>query len=332
MKIKKIRAAQAGVCLLALLLLAGCRKSPSIEKAIMVAEWSETQEDAQGPVQNNPYTDLSVSTYITKIKDDYFIVDCYHDQVIYHDNLTDDLSEWKVMTSQMSRGHTIVSDGVVYLVDDTENHRILVFEKRGDRFFQTQVLSDIGTRPHFLDYDEKSKTFYAWSSMTGEMYLIHRNETDNRMYVSDVKQIEKLNGVYVRSFTIAGDDIYFVSGTASIIRADLKTFRIREEYPVPEELAGMIQLVPIEDAYYITISTDAAGSQEAATIIRTEDLHGLAEGDYEDIYHYFVGGGTPYYMTRFDGAWYLTEHRVPGHSIWRFEVRDGLPDRVEAVY
>lgn len=326
-KLKKY-AIQAGSCILAVLLLTGCSSAPSIERAEQVAEWSRTEAEAQ----NNSYTDLSVPTYITKIEDTYFIVDCYHNQVIYHHNLTDDLSQWQVMTSDMSKGHTIVGDGTVYLIDDTENNRILVFEKEGNTFHRTQVLSDIGVRPHFLVYEEISKTFYAWSSMTGEMYLIHRNEEDNRMYVSDVKTIDKLNGVYVRSFTIEGDDIYFVSGTSSIIRADLKTFKVLEEYPVPDELAGMIQLVKIEDGFFLTISTDAAGSQAAATMIRTDDLRNLASGEYEDIYHYFVGGGTPYYMSYFEDVWYLTEHRVPGHSIWRFSIRDGKPAGVEAVY
>ena len=69
---------------------------------------------------------LSVPTYITKINDIYFIVDCYNDQVIYHDNLEDPLYEWQVMTNDISKGHTLASDGTVYLIDDTENNRILV--------------------------------------------------------------------------------------------------------------------------------------------------------------------------------------------------------------
>lgn len=322
--------AVAAGCAALIWMLAGCAIEPSIDRAVQTAQWVEAEKALEA--EKNPYAELSVPTYITKIENTYFIVDCYHNQVIYHDNLTDELSQWQVMTSDMNRGHTIVSDGMVYLIDDTENNRILIFEKEGDRFIQTQVLTEIGVRPHFLVYDEKTRTFYAWSSMTGEMYLIHRNEEDNRLYVSDIKQIEKLNGVYVRSFTIDGDDIYFVSGTSSIIRADLKTFRILEEYPVPDELAGMIQIVKIEGEYYITISTDAAGSQEAATILRTDNLHKLASGEYEDIYHHFIGGGTPYYMTFFDDAWYLTEHRVPEHSIWRFCVREGEVAEVEAVY
>ena len=52
---------------------------------------------------SNPYPDLSVPTWLTKVEDTYFLVDCYHNQVIYHDNLEDPLSSWKVM--KIGRAH-----------------------------------------------------------------------------------------------------------------------------------------------------------------------------------------------------------------------------------
>ena len=280
----------------------------------------------------NSWSDLSVPTYITKVDDTYFLVDCYHDQVIYHDNLTDPLSEWMVMTDEIDKGHTLASDGVVYLVDDTENNRILVFEKRNGMFLHTQTFQDIGNRPHYIIYDVQTDTFYAWSSMSGEMYLFRRSPDDTRMYLTEIRKIVMLDNVYVRSFTILDGDIYFVSGNASIIRADLETFEILETYPVPDVLAGMIQLTRIQDYFYLTISTDITGSQDYATIIRTKNLSSLADGDYEDVYENFIGGGTPYYITFFDNAYYLTEHRLPGHSVWRFQVRDNQIVNPETIY
>lgn len=32
--------------------------------------------------------------------------------------------------------------------------------------------------------------------------------------------------------------------------------------------------------------------------------------------------GPPYYITSFDGHFYLTEHRIPGHSVWQFDVEE----------
>lgn len=320
--------------ILAFSLLCGCASSEAdkhLKDSTLITDDLKSAAENLTP-QQNPCGDLSVPTYINKIDDTYFIVDCYHNQVIYNDNLDSPLYEWTVMTNDLAMAHTIVSDGVVYLIDDTENHRVVVFEKYDDKFVHTQTFENMGTRPHYIQYREKNKTFYVWSSMTGEMFLLRRNEADNRMYLSDIKKIDSLDGIYVRSFTIIDEDIYFVSGNSSIIKARLKDFKIEKEYPVPSELAGMIQLTKIEDMYYITISTDALGNQDYATFIRTEKLENLQEGKWEDIYENFVGGGTPYYISTFDNTYYLTEHRIPGHSIWSFDVEQNELKNITAIY
>lgn len=286
-------------------------------------------------VPRSPFSDLSVPTYITRTDDTYFIVDCYHNQVIYHDNLTDPLTEWQVLTDEIDRGHTIASDGVVYLVDDTEGNRILVFEKKEGVFYHTQTLDGVGNRPHYIVYDAPTDTFYVWSSMNGEMYLCRHDPGDSRMYLTEVRTVDALKDTYVRSFTIEGDDIYFVSGTPgtpAILQADLSTFTVRKTYPVPDEMAGMIQLTFAGGYCYITVSTDITGSQDCATILRTKHLKNLADGKYEDIYAHFIGGGTPYYISLIDNSYYLTEHRIPGHAVWKFDItKDGV-EHVEAVY
>lgn len=285
----------------------------------------------------NPNPSLNVPTYITKVEDTYFIVDCYNNQVIYHDNLTDPLYKWQIMTTDISMGHTLASDGLVYLIDDTENNRILIMEKDTNEngkviFVPTQEFLNIGNRPHYIIYDEYTDTFYAWSSQNGEMYLFRHPKDNPRMYLAEVRSIPSLSDVYVRSFTIMDDRIYFVSGNSTIIEADLYSFELKKEYPVPPQLAGMIQLTRIQDYYYITISTDINGNQDCATILRVRDLKDLSKGDYEDIYQSFIGGGTPYYMTRIDDCWYLTEHRIPGHSIWRFQVIENEITGVTSIY
>lgn len=312
----------------------------SSESARIYAERTVSEKDipaaaAALTVAKNPNSSLSVPTYITKTDGVYFIVDCYHNDVIYSDNLTAPLTDWSVMTSDINRGHTVASDGTAYLIDDTENNRILVFEKSSGRFVQTQLFENIGIRPHYIIYNQPDDTFYAWSSMTGTMYLIRRDPSTNNMYIAGEHSIDSLYGVYVRSFTIDNNEkcIYFVSGNSSIIKADLSDMKIKKEYPVPDKMAGMVQITPIDDQFYITISTDSAMNQDYATIIRCDKLSDLKDGKYEDIYSYFIGGGTPYYITHIDDTYYLTEHRLPGHSIWSFKVGDdGLPKDVTAIY
>lgn len=286
-------------------------------------------------IPKNPYPDLSVPTYVTKVEDTWFLVDCYHDQIIYHDNLSDPLTDWQVLTDEIDKGHTIASDGMVYLVDDTEGNRILVFEKKEGVFYHTQTLDAVGNRPHYILYDAPTDTFYVWSSMSGEMYLCRHDPDSPQMYLTEIRKIESLADTYVRSFTIDGKDIYFVSGipgSPAILRADLSTFAIEETYPVPDAMAGMVQLTIAKGSCYLTISTDIAGNQDAATMVRTEDLSQLTEGAYEDVYANFIGGGTPYYITFIDNSYYLTEHRIPGHSVWKFDVTENGISHVEAIY
>lgn len=349
--------------LLLFLVACGAREDDFLRESVPVdtssvasGDSSPSRGSSEGEVtapEQNHYADLSVPTCVTKVDDLYFIVDCYHDQVIYNDNMEDPVAEWSVMptVTSLRQPHTIASDGVVYLVDDTENNRVVVYEKTSS-FTLTQYFDDIGVRPHFTVYDESTKTFYVWSSFSGEMYLFKRRESDNRVLLTDIKKVPELAGVYVRSFTIDGDRILFVSGlavadevygegydlpplqeraTGVILACDKKTFEVEARYPVPDEIAGMVQVMNTS-GYFITVSTDRVGNADAATILFCERLEDLASGDYVEVYDtHFIGGGTPYYMGVIDGAYYLTEHRVPGVSIWRFLYDEHITD-VKHVY
>ena len=293
--------------------------------------------------QKNTYDTLNVATYITKVDETYFIADCYHNQIIYNKNLTDPLNQWNVLTDEVHYAHTIASDGVMFLVDDTENNRLLVFQKIQDSYVHTQTLENIGMRPHFVQYDAKNQMFLAWSSITGEMYLVKKAENPNEqgiypLYVDKILKINELYGVYVRSFTVMEDGIYFVSGhnNQKIIKAAVNSsqdgFDILEEYQVADQAAGMVQLVKIGDFYYITISTDNQENQDYATILRTDHLERLADGSYEEIYDQFgVSGGTPYYITEIEGRYYMTHHRT-NENIIAFDINQNQIEQVEVIY
>ena len=110
-------------------------------------------------------------TQITKINNTYYIVDSNHNQIIYSDDLSRELRDWNVMTRKLKEPHALCSDGDIYMVTDTENDRILTFAKGYDSFRLLQTFENVGVRPHYVSYDPVDKLFYAWSSMTGEMYL-----------------------------------------------------------------------------------------------------------------------------------------------------------------
>jgi hypothetical protein len=273
----------------------------------------------------------------------YFIADCYNNQIIYNDNLNDPINDWNILTNEVHYAHTIATDRTNILIDDTENNRLLAFQKIDGEYIHTQTLENIGMKPHFVQYDENTQTFMAWSSITGEMYMIKKSQhkTDEGiypLYIENILKIEELYGVYVRSFTIMDDGIYFVSGhnnekiIKAVISDDKDSFEIIEEYKVTPEIAGMVQITKIDDYYYITVSTDNQENQDYATIIRTDSLDKLATGDYEDVYSAFgISGGTPYYINKIEGRYYMAHHRT-NDNIIAFDVNNNVIENVQVLY
>lgn len=295
--------------------------------AILLPESSQSYENPK-----NSYKNLKAPAQITKLGNYYFIVDCYHNQVIYTSNFETPISEWKVMTSQVELPHSIASDGKVYLVTDTERHRVLVFEWKRGRFQNTQVFENIGTRPHYIEYDEETESFFVWSSMTGDMYILKREPKTGVMYIQEMRHVKELEEYYVRSFTISDDFILFPSGNnCNIMIADKDTLEVKMRYQVPEEISGMAYIMSIGNYFYMTVSSDINGNQEVATMIRTDRLDLLKDGQYEDVYHLFKTDGIPYYIDKFHGMYYMTNHGSD-KSILRFCIDDDQICHIGMLY
>ena len=158
------------------------------------------------------------------------------------------------------------------------------------------------------------------------------------LYIEKILKIDALFGVYVRSFTMIEDEFYFVSGhnNQKILKATINNsgdgFEITAEYPVADQIAGMVQLIKIGKFYYITVSTDNQENQDFATILRTDNLENLASGTYEEIYDQFgVSRGTPYYITEIDGMYYMAHHRT-NENIIAFDIYEDQIEHVAVLY
>lgn len=280
----------------------------------------------------NSYSVLKTPAQIKYLGKYYFIVDCYHNQIIYSTTIEKPVKEWQVMTNDVNLPHAIESDGEVYLIADTENHRVLVFEWKQGRFQNTQRLDNIGIRPHYIEYDEQTQSFFVWSSMTGEMYILKREPETGIVCIQEKRQIKELADFYVRSFILAGNQILFPSGdNCYMLIVDKATFEVQGRFPVTEEIAGMAFVEPIGSYFYMTISSDLSYDQSKATMVRTKDLTSLASGQYEKIYDKFPTDGIPYYIDYMNGLYYMTNHGSK-KSIWRFRVEDDEICYVGFVY
>jgi len=284
----------------------------------------------------NPYNDLKnlkLPSQMTRQGDYYFIVDTYNDQVLYASDLWKPIGEWRVMDRKLNKPHAIASDGSLYLVADTDNNRVLCYEYVNGRFQNTQRFDNVGTRPHYIQYDAVSESFFVWSSLTGDMYIIKKQpENNNLLYIDEIRHIYELDGFYVRSFSIEGNEILFPSGNNEyMIVADKDTFRVKERYPVSMEISGMAFVKKIGSYYYMTVSTDEKLNHENAKIIRTKDLQSLSQGIYEDVTGYFKDMRVPYYIDRINGSYYVTSHESQ-KSVYMFHVAEDIIKDVQTVH
>lgn len=249
---------------------------------------------------------LYTPTMITKVKNDYFIIDCWHHRIIYNDNLKDNISNWNTLTDEVKGSHSLASNGSLYLCDDTDNNAIRVFTKNNDTFTQTQVLQNISGRPHYIKYDESTGYFYAISSLEGR--ILKLKDINGTIQIVGNYVIDTLSTSYVRSFNIIDDYMYFVSGPGYIYKVNYKddSYTIENSYKVPDELYGMNFIEKIDDYFYITSYTDS-NYNIMPMFIRTKDLATLKDTIYENLYEQFNFKGTPYYISFFNNKYYITE-------------------------
>lgn len=267
----------------------------------------------------NPYKTTKSPAQITKQGGYYFITDTFHDQIIYSSRLEEPITQWRVMTSKVTGPHAVASDGTYYLVADTENDRVLIFEWNRGGFRLTQEFEKMGIRPHYIEYDEETDSFYVWSSMTCEMYILAKDST-GIICIKEIRGIKELKGHYIRSFTISGEYIIFPSGTnKQILIVKKETLQIIGRFLVPDNVSGMAYIKPIGNYFYMTVSSDEKFDQSKATIIRTKDLSGMINGEYEDISSVFPHIKIPYYIDCMQGIYYMTNHGSSKNVI-RFQV------------
>lgn len=271
----------------------------------------------------NSFDTLCVPTQFTKIGEDYFIVDCYHNQILTSEDKMLPLSDWQVMYSKLNMGHSIAGDGVVYMVDDTDNNRVLVFTKYDNEFLLTQIFENTGVRPHYVQYDEQTGKFIVLSSLTGEFYIFERKDGEYTVELKEVKKIKALDGIYARTFTIIDNEIYIPAGDGRIYLADKGSFKLIKSYELATEYAGPVQLLKINDYYYLTISTDIYGVNLYANIIRAKNLSDFSKYNCESLRSSFCEDGTPYVISFFDNEYHLALHsEISENCLWNFTVSD----------
>lgn len=305
---------------------------------IAIAVVTETDDrDINTQTNNNTEwkEELYVPTMINKLEDTYFIVDCWNHRVLYNTELDKNIMNWSTLTDESYvGGHTIASDGELYVLDNTDNSQVLAYRKNstGD-FEKIKAIGNIGGRPHYVIYDEENKYFYVIGSYSGKIYVFENRNND--LFLVRIDDISEIKNTYVRSINIINGLLYTVSGGGKINEYIISKegFEFNNQYDVPDELYGMNQISKIGDYYYITINTDKNGDVSKADIIRTEKLENLSKYEYESLYEEMDFGGQPYFITEFDNSFYITQISAEKtNGIKKFDIKDNEIQDVEDFY
>lgn len=265
-------------------------------------------------------------TQINKFGDLYFINDCWQHRIIYNDNLESPISEWQTMTDNIKGGHTLSSDGDIYICDDTDNNALRVYVKNDNGFELVQTINELCYRPHCTCYDEVTELFYVLGAY-GELFVF-RNENNILVQERHITFDGQISG-YTRTFSVIDGYMYIVGNSIYVV--DYKNgFGVIGAYAIPQELQGTVGLCKIQDYYYLTIYTDI-NYKKAPALIRTTDLSLIAQENYENIYDDFGITGTPYMITEIDGRYYITEVDQ-NNGIISFDVVDNEVMNVGKLY
>lgn len=259
---------------------------------------------------------LYTPTLIEKIGELYFIVDCWHHRVLYSRELKPEIGRWQVLDDDLAGPHSIASDGVLYVVDDTGRNGIRSYMRDGDAFRLVQEVGDLGRRTHRVRYDKETAAFYVLSAHDPSITKLVRD--GEQLTVRYTKPLEFLNGEYTRSFVIIDGFMYFVPGPRTITKARYRddSYDLVASYPVPRNLEGMNDLFRTDDGWYYVTSTDPAN------IFRARSLEDFGTGRYEDVRRQLSLRGIPYFLSAIDGRFFITQiNRWSG--ILSFVHRDG---------
>ncbi len=255
--------------------------------------------------------ELYSPTQLTRLGDRYFLVDCWHNRILYNDELGDDLLDWEVLDGELAGPHSIATDGEFYVVDDTGLHTVNVYVDTEDGFLLHQTLGgeELWNRPHRVQYDDELDAFFVIGSHTHNVTKLVA-DGDELVIERDV-HLEFLDGDYTRSMSIIDGKMYFVSGPDRIHKTRHRdgSFDVIDSWDVPPEFSSMIDIYHIDDHYFLTATVNWWDQEffEDNTIVRCADLDDFVNGGCEDLRDELGIKGAPYYLSEIDDRVYVPQ-------------------------
>ncbi|MBN9366918.1 hypothetical protein YS110_11105 [Acidovorax sp. YS12] len=239
---------------------------------------------------------LYTPTSIVKIKDKYFIVDCWQHRVIWSKELGKRIEEWQALDEDIAGPHSIVSDGEFYVVEDTGRHAIKVFKENNDGFEMVQAIPNVGKRPHRTVYDDQGDRFFVVGSTDQSLHVLKKQ--GGSLVLSSSMPLQEMQGEYCKSLTLTNNTLY-VTGKTKIAAYELGRNGVF--------FSGVVHLHEkcreMNDLFFLDGKKGFATSWWGRVSF-FEDVKELEAGGIDVSPNL---GGVPYYFSRFDGKLWLTE-------------------------
>lgn len=114
------------------------------------------QEQCPTPSWRN----VAAATHFARHFGFWFVVDHWHQRVIFNRTLDPCLSRWKELPGRLNGPHSIASDGKVLVVDSTDDNSVFIYTPKA-KFGWTlsQVISNLWQRPHRVIFDRRISSF-----------------------------------------------------------------------------------------------------------------------------------------------------------------------------
>ena len=272
------------------------------------------------PLDDSWHDRLYSPTYLTKLDGTYFLVDCWHNRVLYNDVLDADIEAWDVLDDDLAGPHSIDSNGRVLMVEDTGRHKVHVYLADHD-YPLVQTFEDVGERPHRVVYDEDTDAFFVIGSRSQTMSKFQ--DDGERVHHVYTRELPFLGQGYTRSFSIIDGKMVFVSGPGKVfvVRYHDDSYEVVESHPVHRryhdvdvhpDYHAFNDIVRIEDHYYVTITPENKGQPSARDsvdnlLLRCDELHDLSQGSCRDLSELFGLKGFPYYLSQVGETYYIPQ-------------------------
>lgn len=243
---------------------------------------------------------LYTPTQITKLGDKHFIVDCWHNRVIWSYDLETPIEQWGVVDSELGNPHSIDSDGRYYAVENTNYQEVRFYEFTDGSFTQVDALKNLGLKPHRVRYDHDRGFFIVLSADSGIMY--HIKMIDGKAQILSEHKIPMIDyeqSMHIRSFSIIDEQVIFTATPAQkvgVIITDLDYNLIRTIVPA-DDFKSMDDVFEIDGKLLVTATPNAI------TVLDSIDQIATAKNVHEK----FGFKGTPYYFSMIDGELFIPE-------------------------